>query len=548
VIHATSALLLGVARSGLENVRRELKLAVTVSFFYLMDQDERQRIYDAIKEKGSKRKYIYAEMKRLGFWDESNEYFEALETYFDEESNLSKTLNKLLLEKRNTDADPALLLKRIHDRRKRESREKQKAKKEERKRIRVEKAVKWKQSKARDIVYLGEGFSHELGKRYAEPELLKKHKLAEVNSAEDVAKAMGITIGELRFLAFARKNSPITHYEQFSIPKKTGGVRLISAPKPRLKKAQHWILENILNHIEMHDAAEGCVIGKSIKTNAEKHLKKAVVINQDMKDFFPTITYERIKGMFKSLGYSPQAATIFGLICSEASVQEVELNGERLYARRGDRFLPQGSPCSPAITNIICRKLDKRLQGLGDKYGFAYSRYVDDITFSGAADKLNKITAILKYSGKIIREENFNLHPDKLRIMKRGGRQEVTGVVVNEKPNVERKKVKRFKALVFQIEKDGLEGKTWDGNAEDLLPRIFGYASFIHQINPEKGADLKKRVDALISKYDYHPPLPKAKKPSQPKEPNTTPVHGQSTAPEKDEGLISRFKKWLGGT
>lgn len=515
-----------------------------------MDQDERQRIYDQIKEKGSKRKYIYAEMKRLGFWDESNEYFDALERYFDTESELMTSLNKLISEKRNTQADPAILLKRIHDRRKAESRERQKQTKEDRKRKKEEKAARWQAMKSRDIIYLGDGYSNDLGKRYAQPDLLAKNKLPLLNSAEDVAKAMGITIGELRFLAYARKNSPISHYERFEIPKKTGGTRLISAPKPRLKKAQHWILENMLNHIEMHNAAEGCVIGKSIKSNAERHVKKAVVINQDLKNFFPTITYERIKGMFVSLGYSPQAATIFALICSEAKVQEVELNGQRLYARRGERFLPQGSPCSPAITNIICRKLDKRLQGLANKYGFAYSRYVDDITFSGAAEQMQHITAILKYSGKIIREENFNLHPDKLRIMKRGGRQEVTGVVVNEKPNVDRKKVKQFRALVYQIEKDGLTGKTWDGTAENILPRIFGYASFIHQINPEKGADLKRRVDALISKYDYRPPLPKAKPVAQTSGPNVTPVQSNQTDAQapKDDSIISRFKKWLGGS
>jgi retron-type reverse transcriptase len=252
----------------------------------------------------------------------------------------------------------------------------------------------------------------------------------------------------------------------------------------------------------MHPKAHGCVIEKSILSNALPHVNKGVVINQDLKNFFPSITYTRIKGVFKSMGYSEQVAVIFGLLCSEPKILDVSLLGENYFAQHGERFLPQGSPCSPAITNIICKKMDYRLDGLATKYGFSYSRYVDDITFSGDTSQFSKITALLKYSKKIVRSENFTLHPDKLRIMKRHQRQEVTGVIVNEKPNINKSSLKRFRALIYQIEKDGIEGKTWNGGL-NVLAEIDGYANFIYQIDKEKGKVYKDRVAKILVAHNY---------------------------------------------
>lgn len=263
------------------------------------------------------------------------------------------------------------------------------------------------------------------------------------------------------------------------------------------------MLESVLNIVSVHSNAHGCVIGRSIKTNAEPHVGKAVVINQDFKNFFPSVTYARIKGVFLALGYSNQVATIFSLLCSEPKILDVSLLGEDYYAQRGERFLPQGAPpTSPAITNILCEKLDFRLTGLANKYGFTYTRYVDDITFSGTHDSFDKITPLLKYSRYVVNSENFNLHPEKLRIMKRNAKQEVTGVVVNEKTNIPKGDLKRFRALLFQIEKDGIEGKYWTKGG-NVLAQIDGYANYIFQIEPEKGVLYKKRVNVILEKYNY---------------------------------------------
>ncbi|MWW26434.1 reverse transcriptase family protein [Algibacter lectus] len=462
--------------------------------------ERRQEIYDKIKA-SSKQEYILSEMKRLGFWNEGELDFKAVNTFFNEERELSQKLQKLLKEKKVIE-DPEAFLAKKHQERKLASKQSQKATKERREKERLEKTERWRVSKEKDIIYLGENYSHQLNEQISNTERLKSKNLPVLHTAEDLAKAMNISIGELRFLSFSRKNSKISHYKRFQMAKKSGGYRLISAPMPKLKKAQHWVLESVLNIVSVHSNAHGCVIGRSIKTNAEPHVGKAVVINQDFKNFFPSVTYARIKGVFLALGYSNQVATIFSLLCSEPKILDVSLLGEDYYAQRGERFLPQGAPTSPAITNILCEKLDFRLTGLANKYGFTYTRYVDDITFSGTHDSFDKITPLLKYSRYVVNSENFNLHPEKLRIMKRNAKQEVTGVVVNEKTNIPKGDLKRFRALLFQIEKDGIEGKYWTKGG-NVLAQIDGYANYIFQIEPEKGVLYKKRVNVILEKYNY---------------------------------------------
>ncbi|MEP5339360.1 MAG: reverse transcriptase family protein [Algibacter sp.] len=462
--------------------------------------ERRQEIYDKIKG-SSKQEYILSEMKRLGFWSQDGLDFESVNAFFKEENELSVDLRKLLKQKKVIE-DPEAFLAAKHQERKLASKQSQKETKEKREKERLEKAEKWKISKEKDIIYLGENYSHQLNKKESNSNRLKSQNLPILHNAEDIASAMKISIGELRFLSFSRKNSKISHYKRFQMAKKSGGYRLISAPMPKLKKAQHWILEELLNKVSVHSNAHGCVLGKSIKTNATPHIGKDVVINQDFKNFFPSITYNRIKGVFMSLGYSNQVATILSLLCSEPKILDVSLLGEDYYAQRGERFLPQGAPCSPAITNILCRKLDYRLSGLAKKYGFEYTRYVDDITFSGNNSNFSKITPLLKYSRYVVNSENFVLHPEKLRVMKRNARQEVTGVVVNEKANISKQSLKRFRSLLFQIEKDGIEGKFWTKGG-NVLAQIDGYANFIFQIDKEKGTVYKKRVSTILETYNY---------------------------------------------
>ncbi len=263
-------------------------------------------------------------------------------------------------------------------------------------------------------------------------ERLSNYGLPVLENAAQIAAAMGISVRQLRFLAFERKTSTICHYIRFKIPKKTGGSRCISAPRPKLKEAQRWILVNILNKLELHDAAHGFRRDRSIVSNAQPHVGQDVIINFDLQDFFPSISYRRVKGLFQSLGYSEAAATIFGLLCTELEVEEVELDGKTYYVAIGDRHLPQGSPASPAITNLLCRRLDRRLTALAENLGFTYTRYADDLTFSATGSNLRHICNVLKRTEDIVTHEGLTINQQKTRIIRNSRQQEVTGVVVNK--------------------------------------------------------------------------------------------------------------------
>src|SRR5690606_24657795 len=155
----------------------------------------------------------------------------------------------------------------------------------------------------------------------------------------------------------------------------------------------------------------------------------------------------------------------------------------------GPRGLPQGSPASPAITNVLCRRLDRRLQGLADQLGFAYTRYADDLTFSRKEPATSaQLGELLRKVADIVGHEGFTVHPDKARVMRRGRQREVTGVVVNDKLAVARKTLRAVRATLYQVEKDGPAGKRWgDAEGKALLWSMHGYASFVAMVDRAKG-------------------------------------------------------------
>jgi len=184
---------------------------------------------------------------------------------------------------------------------------------------------------------------------------------------------MGITINELRFLAYQRDVSTVSHYQRFAIPKKSGGERIISAPMPRLKRAQYWLLANILEKVPVTESAQGFVKQRNILTNALPHVGTKVVVNLDLENFFPSVGYPRVKGIFRKIGYSEEVATLCARLTTEAPVSAFELDGTRYFVRTGEAALPQGAPTSPALSNILCRRLDKRLRGAAAKLDADYA-------------------------------------------------------------------------------------------------------------------------------------------------------------------------------
>jgi retron-type reverse transcriptase len=458
-----------------------------------------QELYDRIRA-STKEEVILEEMVRLGFWargaggpggDTADEIRRRGEL---ERLLVSLTTERVRLQ------DPEAIKKAWRKQRMEESRRKRQETKERRLRQRRERAEAWRRRKDHEILYLGEGVSGGLNGVEGDDARLAAAGLPVLHRADELAASMKITVGQLRFLSYSRRVSTVSHYKRFQVSKKSGGMRQISAPMPRLKRAQEWVLRNILDRVPVHDAAHGFRRGRSIVSNAAPHAGADVVVNLDLKDFFPTITFRRVRGVFRKLGYAEQVATVLALLCSEPQTDAVQLDGRTYHVARGERFLPQGAPTSPAITNLLCRRLDARLFRVAEQLGFRYTRYADDLTFSASGESAANVGRILRRVRWVVEQEDLAVHPDKTRVWRRGRRQEVTGLVVNQRVNVSRRLLRRFRATLFQIERDGPEGKRW-GNSSNVLSSLHGFANFVTMVDPARGVPLRERVRALLRKH-----------------------------------------------
>jgi RNA-directed DNA polymerase len=459
-----------------------------------MSGNIRQQLYDRIRE-SSKDEVILEEMIRLGFWPAGEGQPTAPEEVIRRSGEVSRELSELY-KKQSRWTDPERAIKEMHKQRKRAAIQRRGETKLRRARERHERAFAWAERRKTDILYLGEGVSAGLSKAAG----AQAAGLPLLPDVKALALAIGVPVAELRFLSYERALSRISHYQRFLIPKKSGGTRQISAPMPRLKRAQYWILDNILAKVPVHEAAHGFVPGRSILTNAAPHAGREIVVNLDLKDFFPTLSWRRVRGKFQGLGYSGAVATVLALICTEPDADEVELDGQRLFVRKGPRRLPQGAPTSPALTNLVCLRLDKRLAGLAAKLGFTYTRYADDMTFSASGEAAEKTGTLLKAVQAIVAAEGFAIHPGKTRIMRSHRRQEVTGLTVNDRVGVPRDTLRRFRALLHQIEKAGPDGKSWGKGGEVLLAAT-GFAQFVRMVDANAGAPLVAKIEALARRY-----------------------------------------------
>lgn len=208
-----------------------------------------------------------------------------------------------------------------------------------------------------------------------------------------------------------RRNSR-KHYRSFELRKKDGKVREIDTPRTYLKVIQWWILDNILNHIKLGDNIFGFVVGKSAIQNAKYHHGAKHVLNVDIKNFFPSITIKQVSDIFQSLGYNKDVSEMLSEICCL------------------DDCVPQGAPTSPAIANLVLRKMDEKVSSLSQDYGHKYSRYADDLTFSSQDRIEEKFLSLIKSE---VENTGFELKNEKTRFSGMEGRMEVTGVVINEK-------------------------------------------------------------------------------------------------------------------
>lgn len=474
-------------------------------------QPTRAEIYERIKA-SSKQEVILEEMQRLGFWPKGEGQPQLAAAHIQREGELQRELAELR-QQIAVRQDPERALRQMR----KERMQKALAQREETRRRqaqeRHDRALAWHARRDTHVGYLGPGISAALqeprdeaaqpsprDRRQADPQRLARHGLPELADAAQLAQAMGITVAELRFLGFHREVARTHHYHSFTLPKKTGGERLISAPMPRLKRAQYWVLDNILARVPAHDAAHGFLAGRSIVSNAAPHAGHDVVINLDVKDFFPSIAFGRIKGVFRQLGYGEAIATIFALLCSENRAQAWQVDGEKLFVggKARERVLPQGAPTSPMLTNLLCRRLDRRLQGLARQLGFVYTRYADDLTFSAsgqaAQDHVGRLLGRVRW---ILRDEGFTPHPDKERVMRQGRRQEVTGLVVNgAKPGTSREMRRRLRAALHRASHGAAQPPHWQGQAA-TPSQLLGLAQFAYQVDPVQGRQLLQQARQL---------------------------------------------------
>ncbi len=353
----------------------------------------------------------------------------------------------------------------------------------------------WAKARRGLLVFAGEGVSGGLSGVESNEPALSSRGVPVLHTPQDLAKALGITIGRLRWLTFHRGAASLVHYHRYSVPKKTGGVRAISAPKPDLAKAQQWVLANILGRLEVGPHAHGFVPGRSIVSNAAPHVGKRVVVNVDLKDFFPTLTFPRVKGLFHKIGYSESVAACLALLCTEPPRVPVELDGKAYSVAIGARIVPQGACTSPAVTNLVCRRLDRRLAGLGQKLGFTYTRYADDLTLS---TNDGHIGSLLRTIRKILADEGLTENTKKTHIMRRGRRQEVTGVTVNDKPTVARAEVRELRAILHNAARHGLASQN-RAQHPNFGAYLRGRVAFVTMVDPSKAPALRAALDRALA-------------------------------------------------
>lgn len=370
-----------------------------------------------------------------------------------------------------------------------ERRARKEAKKAESERRRREHGEAVRRRRATDIVFLGRGVSGGLADRRANIERLQALGLPVLATPADVAKALGLEVSRLRWLAFHSEASAVTHYVRFQIPKKSGGTRELAAPHRDLARCQDWVRTQILERVELHDAAHGFVAGRGTLSNARPHLGRAAVVNADLKDFFPTITFPRVKGVFQQLGYSPAAATVLGLLCTECPRSRVNYDGRELHVATGPRGLPQGACTSPALSNLVARGLDGRLAGFARRLGWTYTRYADDLTFSADGVAMGQTGRLLTGLRFIVGEENFTVNEKKTRVQRPKSRQTVTGIVVNRHPNVPRETVRRLRAILHRAKTEGLAAQNREEHPH-FEGWVRGMIAYVAMVNAERGREL----------------------------------------------------------
>ena len=326
-----------------------------------------------------------------------------------------------------------------------------------------------------------------------------------IETVGDLADWLSLTPPELEWFAdlkglcYKTHNLKLQHYRYRILRKHSGGVRLIESPKRDLKELQRRILSTILDRVTPHHSVHGFVKGRSIVTFASPHRNQHIVLRLDLENFFPAFPAARAQAAFRTLGYPEQVADRLGGICSNAvphsvwntrplEIAAAEWHEARiLYARP---HLPQGAPTSPALANLTAFRLDCRLSGLARSAGAVYTRYADDLAFSGGADFSRVMERFAAHAAALALEEGFSVNHHKTRIMRRGVRQMLAGLVVNEQVSLRRADLETLEAILTNCARHGPESQ----NRQDLpafRAHLEGRIGFVEMVNRARGRQLR---------------------------------------------------------
>lgn len=325
----------------------------------------------------------------------------------------------------------------------------------------------------------------------------------------DLAMWLNTPLADLDWFADQWRDNPATtmalqHYHHRWLEKKSGGLRLIEIPKSRLRAMQTHILRNLLDLIPPHQAAHGFRRAHSSATHAALHAGKRVVIRIDLKNFFTSIPAARVLALFAKLGYSTNVAGELARICTyrtpshvlnQAEIVKALPWQERMACRT--RHLPQGSPSSPALANLCAFRLDIRLDALAKSLDACYSRYADDLVFSGNAELERAMDRFHVQVAAIAREEGFAVNTRKTRMMRAGTRQQVTGIVVNRHPNVARKEFDNLKAILTNCIRHGPTSQNREPRP-NFQQYLGGKVAYTQMVNPQRGNRLRQLFEKIV--------------------------------------------------
>ena len=333
-----------------------------------------------------------------------------------------------------------------------------------------------------------------------------------IESSRALSDWLEVTPSELRWfadlkgLSYKNHQPRLSHYHYRVLAKQSGGLRLIEAPKLRLKVMQRKILAQLLEQVPPHLAAHGFVKGRSVKTFVAPHVGQRVVLRMDLQNFFPSFGSARIAAVFRTLGYPETVAGLLAGICTNAvprdvweqasaGTNKVQLQeAHSVYARP---HLPQGAPSSPALANICTYRLDCRLAGLAKSVGAEYTRYADDLAFSGNdAQFERRIETFSIHVAAILMEEGFTVNFRKTRVMRQGVRQYLAGLVTNQRINVIRVDFDRLKATLTNCVRLGPEGQNREAHPQ-FRSHLEGRVGFVEMINAPRGERLRRIFEQI---------------------------------------------------